>query len=1321
MRSDQHALRRRLRQIDKGAGKGTGRNSAKNTAKGPDKNKTTGSDKNTGKNVNNTVVAKKSPETSAKDLEVLQQDIATAISRQQRRVADMPVPDYPEELPVVQHREEIVAAIKNNPVTIICGETGSGKTTQIPKMCLEAGLGVNGMIGHTQPRRIAARSVSDRIASELKTELGAAVGYKVRFSDKLSRQTYIKLMTDGILLAEIQSDPWLNQYDTIIVDEAHERSLNIDFILGYLKRLLVRRRDLKVIITSATIDPDTFSRHFNDAPIVLAEGRSYPVEVRYRPWDEDENDERDQPQAIFDACEELASLGSGDTLVFLPGERDIRETADYLARKSGNSRLLRGVEVLPMLARLSASEQAKIFAPHGKRRIVLATNVAETSLTVPGIRYVVDSGLARMSRYSVRSKVQRLPIEKVSQASANQRKGRCGREAPGVCIRLYSEEDFEQRPEFTQPEILRTNLASVILQMEVSRLGQVEDFPFVESPDSRLINDGYRLLVELGAVDTRNKLTKLGRTIARLPIDPRLARIVIEAKKEGCVNEILSIVSALSIQDLRERPMAKQAAADELHSEFNHEKSDFLAIVNLWEFCRVQSERLSGNQFRKMCKQRFLSYLRVREWRDIRRQLQQIVKELGGIENTTEASYSKVHRALLTGLLGNVAIKEDRNNYHGTRNRKMMIFPGSGVFGKGAKWIMAAEVSETTRLYARGVAGIEPEWIEAASEHLLKHSYSGASWQRKRAQVGAYRKSTLYGLVVVEKKRVNYGPINPAESREIFIRNGLVEGNYNTRSAFYHHNLKLIDEVLTLEEKSRRRDILVDPEELYQFYDSIIPEGIYSGPLFERWRESYETDHPRGLWFTEELLLQDEEPGISKTDFPDQIEMGGVVLPLKYHFKPGAATDGVTLSVPVSLLNRVKAEQCEWLVPGMLTEKITAMIKSLPKTLRKNYVPAPDYAERVQPLLESHRQLSLSEALTTCLNQLSRSSLTIEDWQIDQLPTHLRMRFEILDAEGKRIDEGRELLLLQAQYQTEIEEQLSGDAENSFERTDIKDWNFGDLPEYVDLQTQGVTMKGYPALVDENQTVSLRLFATEDAAAREMPLGLLALYKKVLQKEVKYLIRNLPGIDVLCLRFATFGKSEVLKQDIVDAAIKTTFNTEDYLPRTREDFYNNLDSHSGNLVDTANRICKLLSKTLEAHRQVAKRLSGSVSLSWVEPMADIQDQIKQLIYPGFVSGTPEARLARLPVYFAAIDKRLDSLDREPDRDRRRRAELLPVWEQTKSVSVDVEYPKSKAMEIRWLFEELRVSVFAQELGVVDKVSVPRIESLLGNLKKPGQG
>ena len=1284
MRSEQHGLRRQLRSLT-----GTQRQKS-GKKKSP---------------------AEPSPPDPAR-LEKLIQLINAAKHRREQRVSNIPLADYPESLPIVAHREKIIETIKNNPVTIICGETGSGKTTQIPKMCIEAGLGRDGFIGHTQPRRIAARSVSARIASELKTELGQAVGYKVRFSDKISAESYIKLMTDGILLAEIQSDPWLNQYDTIIVDEAHERSLNIDFILGYLKTLLIKRRDLKVIITSATIDPGTFSRHFEDAPVILAEGRSYPVEVRYRPWAE-EDDDRDQPQAIFDACDELAALGDGDILVFLPGERDIRETADYITKAASSSRVLRGVEVLPMLARLSSAEQARIFNPHSTKRIVLATNVAETSLTVPGIRYVVDAGLARMSRYSVRSKVQRLPIEKVSRASANQRKGRCGREAPGVCIRLYSEDDFDQRAEFTEPEILRTNLASVILQMEVSRLGKMENFPFVEAPDARLINDGYQLLVELGAVDSKKRLTPLGRKLARLPIDPRLARMLIEAQREGSVAEVLTIVSALSVQDPRERPMAKQQAADELHAEFNDAKSDFMALLNLWEFCRVQSDRLSNNQFRKMCGQRFLAHMRVREWRDIRRQLQQVLRELKITENTTEANYDSIHRALLAGLLGNVAIKDDRNNYLGTRNRKLMLFPGSGVFGKGSKWIMAGEVSETTRLYARGVAAIQPEWIEGLAEHLLKHSYSGASWQRKRAQVGANRKSTLYGLVVIEKKRVNYGPINPAESRDIFIRDALVEGSYNTQSSFYHHNLKLIDEVVTLEEKSRRRDILVDPEELMRFYDQIIPEGIYSGPLFEQWRESFEKENPKGLWLNREFLLRDEEPDIKAADFPDQMEISGIVLPLKYNFKPGAETDGVTLVIPVSLLNRIQSAQCEWLVPGMLQEKITALIKSLPKQQRRNYVPAPDYAQQVAPLLNAERHLPLKEALVNGLKKLNSTTLVATDFQDENLSRYLQMRYEILDSNGQCIDEGRQLELLQKKYIDQIEESLAGTAENSFERSDLNDWNFGDLPESVEIETQGVKMQGYPALVDEQGKVALRLFATREAAVAEMRAGLRMLYKKVMQKEVKYLLRNLPGIDVLCLRFAVFGKSAVLKHDIIDAAIDATFIDSEDQPRSREEFLKVIDQNNTDLVNNANAICAVLEKTMEAHRTVAKRLSGSVSLSWVEPMGDIQDQIAQLIYPGFVTATPAVRLARLPVYFNAINKRLDSLDREPDRDRRRRAELLPVWEQVKQACENTANPnRNKIIDIRWLFEELRVSIFAQELGAADKVSVPRIESLL---------
>ena len=1243
----------------------------------------------------------------AEALEKLVRNIKESAARKASRLSGLPQPQFPSELPIVQHREAIIESIRKHAVTIICGETGSGKTTQIPKMCLQAGLGINGLIGHTQPRRLAARSVSSRIASELNSEVGGVVGYKVRFSDQVSSSSYIKLMTDGILLAEIQSDPWLNQYDTLIIDEAHERSLNIDFILGYLKRLLQKRRDLKIIITSATIDPGTFSKHFDDAPVILAQGRSYPVEVRYRPWGEDDEDERDQAQAIFEACDELASTGPGDILVFLPGERDIREAADHVAKASSSSRLLRGVEVVPLLARLSAAEQAKIFQSHSARRIVLATNVAETSLTVPGIRFVVDTGMARVSRYSVRSKVQRLPIEKVSQASADQRKGRCGREAPGICVRLFAEDDFNQRPEFTEPEILRTNLASVILQMEVSKLGKVEDFPFVQSPDGRLINDGYRLLLELGAVDQKKKLTKTGRQLARFPIDPRFARMLLAAREENCLSEVVTIVSALSVQDPRERPMNKQQAADELHAEFNHEKTDFLSIVNMWEFCKVQGDRLSSNQFRKMCKQRFLSYMRIREWRDIRRQLQQTLKTIDAKENTKEASYDSVHRALLAGLLGNIAIKEDRNEYLSTRNRRVMLFPGSGVFGKGPKWIMASEISETTRLYARCVAGIDPLWVESAGEVLLKHSYFGATWQRKGAQVGALRKSTLYGLVVVEKRRVNYGPINPVESRQIFLREGLVEGNYNTQATFYKHNLKLIDEVVSLEDKSRRKDILIEPEELYRFYDEIIPEGIYSGLQFEKWRVKYEENSPRGLYLTKDYLLRDDDTDINQSDFPDQIEFTGLVLPLKYHFRPGASDDGVTLVVPASLLNRVDAKKCQWLVPGMLEEKVIAMIKSLPKQVRRNFVPAPDYAMQSIPMMQPEVNHALTDALSSVLQKLTGVHVQSTDWQTDQLPVHLLMRYEVLDSAGQSIDDGRDIEQLQAKYLDQIEESLASNESNSFERTDLTDWNFGDLPEWVEVNTQGVQMKGYPALVDEDGTVCLRLFATPDAAFGAMHNGLRALYKKRLLKELKYLIRNLPGIDVLCLRFASVGKSDVLKHDIVDASVDIALINDRSYPRTREEFNENIDQHKNDLVTQANTICEQLARAFEMHRQVSRRMSGSVSLSWVEAIADIKDQISHLIYPGFVVETPIERLHRLPVYFKAIDKRLDGLDREPDRDRRRRAEIIPVWERIKEMKSN-----PAIWRMRWLMEELRVSVYAQELGTADKVSVGRIETLL---------
>ena len=1241
--------------------------------------------------------------------------------KRQARAENLPEPKYPSELPVVEQREDILKAIKEHQVIILCGETGSGKTTQLPKICLEAGRGVAGLIGHTQPRRIAARTVAARIASELDSKIGEVVGFKIRFSDQVSERTYVKLMTDGILLAEIQNDPWLNQYDTLIIDEAHERSLNIDFLLGYLKRLLVKRKDLKLIITSATIDPERFAQHFNDAPIITAEGRTYPVELRYSPpeAESDSLDDIDMPTAIVNACETLLQERQQDILVFLAGERDIRELADLLGKQSSHNRVFRGVDILPLFSRLSNAEQNRIFQSHTAPRIVLATNVAETSLTVPGIRAVVDPGYARVSRYSVRSKVQRLPIERVSQASANQRKGRCGREAPGVCIRLYSEEDFDARAEFTEPEILRTNLSSVILQMASMQLGKIDDFPFVEAPESKFINDGYLTLQELAALDDKRKLTPLGRRLARLPIDPRLGRMLLASANEGCVSEVLTIVSALSIQDPRERPFDKRQAADEQHAEFNTDTSDFSAWLNLWNFVQVQKEELSNSQFRKMCKQRYLSALRIIEWVDVRRQLERLCKELDLKENTTEAAEGNVHRALLSGLLANVAIKTDKKAYLGTRNRHLNIFPGSGLFKKSPKWMMAAEIAETTKMYARQVAAIQPEWIEAQAEHLLQYSYRDAHWQRKKGTVGAWAQSTLYGLIVNPKKGVNYARINPEESRQIFIRDALVDGQLVTRGEFHQYNQSLLEEVTTLEEKSRRRDIVVDPEELVRFYDAIIPDTVCTASDFEKWRKEYETEHPRGLYFAREQLLVDDAVEVSAHDYPDQIEMNGMVLPLRYHFAPGQDDDGVTLVCPVEVLNRVSSARCEWLVPGMLEEKVALLIKALPKSLRRNFVPAPDYAGAAVAAMNAEEG-SLLGGLSHQLHRMTGVKVTQEDWDSGNLPQHLKMRFVVVGNTGQELRNGRDLQALQEAYVGEVEETLLRFSDNSIERDKVTDWNFGDLPQSVDIEKSGMTLQGFPALLEQDSGVSIKLFATESAARSAMPVGLRALFRVVLKEEVKYLHRKLPGIDVLALRFTPFGNKQSLVNDIVNAAISEVFIDTSNLPRSRDAFVELLNNGRPQLVSVAGQLCETLSNVFEQHRQVAKRLEKSMSLSWIEPAGDIKDQIASLIYKGFVTETGLSRMNRLPLYFQAMDKRLDAIDRAPDKDRRRRAELLPVWESFKDLPLnrddDPDYVDAR-IAVRWGFEELRISLFAQDLGTVEKVSVSRLENRVHDLTK----
>jgi ATP-dependent helicase HrpA len=986
-------------------------------------------------------------------------DVEAAERRVERRRLAVPAITYPAQLPVSQKKDDILAAIRDHQVVIVAGETGSGKTTQIPKICLELGRGVLGSIGHTQPRRLAARTVADRIAEELGTELGDAVGYKVRFTDRSSDDTLVKLMTDGILLAEIQTDRLLRQYDTLIIDEAHERSLNIDFLLGYVKEILPRRPDLKVIITSATIDPERFSEHFGDAPIVEVSGRTYPVEVRYRPIadpdDPSADPDRDQIQAIVDAVDELGREAPGDVLVFLSGEREIRDTADALTKHF--TRRKATTEVLPLYARLSSAEQHRVFQAHRGRRVVLATNVAETSLTVPGIKYVVDPGTARISRYSHRLKVQRLPIEPVSQASANQRKGRCGRVSEGVCIRLYSEEDFESRPEFTDPEILRTNLASVILQMTSLGLGDIAAFPFVEPPDRRNVKAGVDLLHELGAIDPaekdpRKRLTRLGGRLAQLPVDPRLGRMVLEADRNGCVREVLIIAAALSIQDPRERPAEHQQAADDRHRRFADPTSDFLAYLNLWNYLREQQKELSGSAFRRMCKNEYLHFLRVREWQDLHGQLKQVAKSLGVTLNTADAPPDRIHTSLLAGLLSHIGLldaeKKEKprrgQEYAGARGARFAVFPGSSLFKKPPRWVMSAELVETSRLWGRINARIEPDWIEPLAQHLVKRNYSEPHWSKRQAAVMAREKVTLYGVPIVADRRVNYGSIDPPLSRELFIRHALVEGDWETHHRFFHDNRALLDEVEELEHRARRRDILVDDETLFDFYDERIPEDVVSGRHFDAWWKKAGRDDPDLLGFEKSMLINETADGVSESDYPDVWKQGALRLRLTYQFEPGADADGVTVHVPVQVLNQVRPDGFEWQVPGLRAELVTELIRSLPKQLRVNFVPAPDYARKVLGRV-APRAEPLLDALERELTAMTSVPVAREAWDPSRLPAHLRITFRVVDDKGRTLGEGTDLDELKRRLAGKVRGTLSK-AASTVERSGLTEWTIGELP-----------------------------------------------------------------------------------------------------------------------------------------------------------------------------------------------------------------------------------------------------------------------------------
>ena len=1256
---------------------------------------------------------------------------------------------FPESLPVSQRKAEIEKLLSEHQVIVVAGETGSGKTTQLPKMCLELGLGHLGTIGHTQPRRIAARSVADRIAEELQTELGDLVGYKVRFNDQISDNTQIKLMTDGILLAEIQTDRFLNQYSCLIIDEAHERSLNNDFILGYLKQLLPRRPDLKIIITSATIYVERFSKHFNNAPIIEVSGRTYPVEVRYRPVAEE--DDQDQLQGILNAVDELQAEGRGDILIFMNGEREIRDTAEALQKQN-----LKHTEILPLFARLSAQEQNKIFHPSGLNRIVLATNVAETSLTVPGIKYVIDPGTARISRYSYRTKVQRLPIEPISQASANQRKGRCGRVSEGICIRLYSEEDFNNRPEFTDPEILRTNLASVILQMTALGLDDIEAFPFVDAPDKRHIQDGVKLLEELGAIQpkkiksykhdgarfpTRAKdvsankngtryetcaieseekkqgweLTPIGRQLAQLPVDPRLAKMLLSAVEFGSVYEVMIIVSALSIQDPRERPTEKQQASDEKHRRFADKKSDFLAFLNLWHYVQEQQKALTKNQFRRQCQKDFLNYLRIREWQDIYQQIRLAVREMGLPINSEKAEYQQIHTALLSGLLSHIGLKEaEKQQYLGARNAHFAIFPNSVLFKKQPKWVMAAELVETSKLWGRMVAEIEPEWIEPLAEHLTKKSYSEPRWSKSRGAVIADEKVSLYGVPIVAARPVNYGAIDPTVSREIFIQSALVEGDWNTKHKFFKQNQQLIREVEELEHKSRRRDILVDERTLFEFYDQRIGTDVVSQKHFDTWWKKAEKQDPELLNFERSFLINDDAEQVSKLDFPNFWHQGNLKLKLTYQFEPGTDADGVTVHIPLPLLNQVEMTGFDWQIPGLREELVIALIKSLPKSYRRNFVPAPNYAQaflgRAVPL-----EKPLLETLIYELRRMTGVTVEAEHWHWEQIPSHLKMTFRVVDENGKKIAESMNLDELKFSLKDRVQESISAVADDGIEQSGLHIWSFAELQQCYEQKQRGFSVKAFPAIVDEKDAVGIKLFETEFEQAVAMQQGLRRLLLLNVPSPIKYLHEKLPNKAKLGLYFTPFGRVLDLIDDCIACAVDKLIADFGGFVWNEEGFDKLRDFVRENLNEVTVDIAQKVEQILTLTHQINQRLKGKMDFTMAFALSDIKSQIAGLIYQGFVQKSGYARLPDLLRYLQAIDKRMDKLAQDVNRDR---AAMLRVEQvQQAYQQLLAKLPKSKPIsdevaEIRYMIEELRVSLFAQQLGTKYPVSEKRVLNLI---------
>ncbi|MRR50487.1 MAG: ATP-dependent RNA helicase HrpA [Rhodocyclaceae bacterium] len=1231
------------------------------------------------------------------------------------RLAARPTITYDDALPVNQKRVEIARAIAENQVVVICGETGSGKTTQLPKICLELGRGMNGLIGHTQPRRIAARATATRIAQELNSELGRYVGFKIRFTDRASPETYIKLMTDGILLAETQGDPQLRQYDTIILDEAHERSLNIDFLLGYLRQLLPKRPDLKVIVTSATLDAERFSKHFSGAPVIEVSGRLYPIETRYRPFGDD--DDRDLNEAIVDAVSEAHREGPGDVLVFLPGEREIREAAEALRKHHPP-----GLEVLPLFARQSAQEQARVFAPHQGRRVVLSTNVAETSLTVPGIRYVIDSGLARVKRYSHRNKVEQLQVEPIAQSAAKQRSGRCGRVAAGVCLRLYGEEDFNKRLAHTEPEILRSSLAGVILRMKSLRLGDVEDFPFLEAPLPRMIADGYQLLAELGAIDeTSKELTAVGRELAKLPLDPKIGRMILAAREQGCLKEMLVIAAALSSQDPRDRPQEQAGAADQAHAKWKDEKSEFLSWLKLWTAADEVWKHETSNKQRQWCRQYFVSWLRLREWRDIHGQLMTLCHEHGWKENQLPASYEAIHKALLTGLLGHIGLKHEAEpHYLGARGIKYFIHPGSSLVKKAGRWIVAAELVETSRLFARCVARIEPEWLEQVGAHLIRRHVFEPHWEKGPGQVVAWERVTLHGLLIHAKRRVNYGPMDPKTAREIFIREALVRGevgeDWLKKWRFLQHNQKLIREIEHLEHKSRRPDVLVDEELIHAFFDAKLPAQITGVAAFDRWRREAEVSEPKLLFLEKDQLMRHEAEGITTEAFPGHLEQRGQKWKLTYKHDPGAGDDGVTLSLPLPTLNQVPANRVEWLVPGLLKEKVLALIKTLPQKYRHRLQPLDGFAENFSDA-DHDTDEPLVRALTRTVEETLAMKLPLDAFRPGELRPHLFMNFRLLDEHGGTLGFSRNLAELRAQYGGRVEQSFAkaelkarGDDCGAGELTGLTGWSFGALPELLEVKVAGRDVVGFPALVDEGDSVALRAVDTEEKAAELHRKGLTRLFALALKEQVKFIEKSLPR--ELGLQFMALGTEAELKAQIIAATLGRTCLL-DPLPADQAAFEVRVTEAKGRMVLVANEISRLIGTILNEQAVLQRKLT-SMQKAFPAACADINAQVGALLAKNFIVATPYERLAHFARYLKGAALRLDKARVDAARDARLLADwqsLGKSWERERLARAKAGVKDAFLEEFRWLLEELRIALFAQELRTPSPVSVKRLQKM----------